>query len=67
MPESLKRLDMDIDDILLKFSNKMLLENVAPEKLSTLTIIPVPKKGDLRLTNNYRDIALTSLVAKLIN
>ena len=62
MPESLQRLY--IDNILHKFSNKMLLENVAPEKLSTQTIIPVPKKGNLRLTNNYREIALTSPVPK---
>ena len=38
---------LDINDILLKFSNKLLLENVAPEKLSNFTILPVPKKGDL--------------------
>jgi hypothetical protein len=65
MPETLKRID--VDEILLKFSNKLLIEGLSPEQLSTITIVPVPKPGDLRLTNNYRGISLTSLVSKLIN
>ena len=65
MPETIKRIDTD--EILLKFSNKLLVDGLAPEQLSTLTIVPVPKPGDLRFTNNYRGISLTSLVSKLIN
>ena len=65
MPETLKR--ADVDQLLLMFSNKLLIEKQAPEHFSTLNIVPVPKKGDLRLTGNYRGIALTSLVIKLIN
>ena len=65
MPEVLKR--VDIDDILLKFSNKMLVENDLPDQLAVMNLIPVPKKGDLGLTCNYRGIALTSLISKLIN
>ena len=65
MPETLKR--ADVDETLLMFSNKLLIEKQAPEHFSTLNIVPVPKKGDLRLTGNYRGIALTSLVIKLIN
>ena len=65
MPETLKR--ADVDQLLLMFSNKLLIEKQAPEHFSTLNIVPVPKKGDLRLTGNYRGIALTSLVVKLIN
>ena len=65
MPEVLKR--VDIDDILLKFSNKLLVENDLPDQLAIMNLIPVPKKGDLSLTGNYRGIALTSLISKLIN
>ena len=62
MPEVLKRID--IDDILLKFSNKLLVENDLPDQLAVMNIIPLPKKG---MTSNYRVIALTSLISKLIN
>ena len=65
MPEVLKRIN--IDDIILDFSNKVLLENKTPEQFSTLNILPIPKSGDLSVTSNYRGIALTSLVAKVIN
>ena len=65
MPEVLKRIN--IDDIILDFSNKVLLDNVSPEQFSTLNILPIPKSGDLSVTSNYRGIALTSLVAKVIN
>ena len=38
-----------------------------PKQWSILYIIPIPKKGDLSLGNNYRGISLTSLVAKTYN
>ena len=65
MPEVLKRID--VDNIMLKFSNKFLIEGEIPEQLSTLNIVPVPKTGDLSKPTNYRGISLTSLVSKLIN
>ena len=65
MPEVLKR--ADIDDILLQFSNMMLMDHDLPDQLAVMNIIPVPKKGDLSQVSNYRGIALTSLVSKLIN
>ena len=65
MPEVLKRIN--IDDIILHFANKMPLEYKTLEQFSTLDMLPIPKSGDLSLTANYRDIALTSLVAKGIN
>ena len=55
MPETLKR--ADVDRLLLMFSNKLLIEKQAPEHFSTLNIVPVPKKSDLRLTGNYSDQA----------
>ena len=30
-------------------------------------ILPFPKKGDLRITKNYQDITLTSIVTKIYN
>ena len=65
MPEVLKRIN--IDDIILSFSNKVPLNNETAEQFSTLNILPTPKSGDLGITSNYRGIALTSLVAKGIN
>ena len=65
MPEVLKRIN--IDDIILSFSNKVLLNNETPEQFSTLNILPIPKSGDLGNASNYGGIALTSLVAKVIN
>ena len=65
MPEVLKH--VDINDILLKFRNKVLIEHDLPNQLAVMNIIPVPKSGDLSQTSNYRGIALTSLVSKLIN
>ena len=64
-PEVLKR--CDLDDIVLKFCNTALTEGMAPEQWKISNIIPVPKKGDLTKTDNYRGIALTSLVAKTLN
>ena len=63
--EVLKR--CNIDDIILYFCNKSLLDKIKPKQLSILNIIPIPKKGDLRLCSNYRGISITSLVAKTYN
>ena len=64
MPEVLKRIN--IDDIILDFSNKVLLEYKTLEQFFTLNILPMSKSGDLSVTSNYYRIALTSLVAKVI-
>ena len=64
-PEVLKR--CDLDDIVLKYCNTALTEGKAPDQWKISNIIPVPKKGDLTKTDNYRGIALTSLVAKTLN
>ena len=37
MPETIKRIDTD--EILLKFSKKLLVDGLVPEQLSTLTIL----------------------------
>ena len=64
-PEVLKR--CDLDDIILQFCNRALEQGVAPDQWGLCNIIPVPKKGDLTSTDNYRGIALTSLVVKTLN
>ena len=40
---------------------------MCPTQCSILNIIPIPKKGDISLGNNYRGIILSSLVAKTYN
>ena len=57
----------DFDEIILGFCNQALNEGVAPEQWRISNIIPVPKKGDLSDTNNYRGISLTSIVTKTLN
>ena len=64
-PEVIKR--CDLDDIILSFCNGALEEGQAPEQWKISNIVPVPKKGDLSQTDNYRGISLTSLTAKTLN
>ena len=64
-PEVLKR--CDLDEIVLDFCNKALVDKIVLEQWRISNIIPVPKKGDLTDTNNYRGISLMSLVAQVLN
>ena len=64
-PEVLKR--CNLDDEILGFCNRALLEGRKPEQWSIMNIIPIPKTGDLSKGNNYRGISLSSLVAKTYN
>ena len=64
-PEVMKR--VDIDDIILKFCNDALCDGLIPDQWKLSNIIPVPKKGDLTKTDNYRGISLTSIVSKTLN
>ena len=63
--EVLKR--CNIDDIILYFCNKALLDKMKPKQCSILNIIPIPKKGNLSLYSNYRGMSITSFVAKHYN
>ena len=65
MPEFLKIIN--IDDILLTFINKLLVEREKQDQFSILNIQPTPKSGTLDVTDNYRGISLISLIDKLIN
>ena len=57
----------DLDEIILGFCNRALNDGFALEQWRISNIIPVPKKGDLTDTNNYRGISLTSIVTKTFN
>ena len=64
LPEVLKY--CDLDEIVLGYANK-LLEGEKPDQWSESDMKPLPKSGDLSITDNYRGIALSSVAAKLVN
>ena len=64
-PEILKR--VDLDDLILRFCNRALVDGSIPDQWRKLNIVPVPKKGNLTKVDNYRGIALTSIVSKTLN
>ena len=48
-----------------KLFNKSVNTGVFPSKFKTAKIIPIFKKGDRELTNNYRPIALLPTLSKI--
>ena len=64
-PEVFKNCDQD--DIVIRICNMALMKNSKPEQWLLSNIIPVPKKGNLSNTDNYRGISLTCIIAKLYN
>ena len=64
-PEVLKYCDLDA--IILDYSNKLLLNGEKPQQWSDINLMPLPKSGDLGYTTNYRGIALSAVVAKMVN
>ena len=63
-PEVLKY--SHLDDIILGYMNKLLVRE-KPDHWSESEIIPLPKSGELTLTDNCKGIALSSIAAKLAN
>ena len=51
---------------LLKFCNKIYV-GIRPPEWGVSGIVPIPKKGDLTITENYRVISLTQTVGKVYN
>ena len=43
----------DIDQIMLEFANKVLVEGDKPQQWSVINIIPLPKSGDPGFTTSY--------------
>ena len=54
-------------DIIHKFCVEVFTMLTPPEQWITNVIVPLPKKGDLSLMNNYRGITLMSVAAKVYN
>ena len=52
---------------MLDFYNGALENGSFPDQWRNLLIVPVPKKGDLTKTRNYRGISLTSVALKTLN
>ena len=64
-PEVLKR--CEINDILIGFANKILINHEKLTQLGESDMIPIPKMGDLSLPSNHRGIPLSSIVTRTIN
>ena len=58
---------MTFYETILRYANRQLIDNQKPQQWSDINLIPIPKSGDLGNTTNYRGIALSSVVAKLVN
>ena len=52
-------------DIMYKFCVEVIKTLTPPDQWITNVIVPLPKKGDLSLMNNYRGITLMSIAAKV--
>ena len=57
----------DIDDIILKFTNNLLLNVEKPAQWFTSQIQLIPKTGDLSEVGNCRGIDLSPIAAKITN
>ena len=65
MPEVLKY--VQINDIMLDIINKSFENCEQPDLWNISNIIPIPKSGNLTITDNYRGISLTSIMARTYN
>lgn len=59
--------NLDFHEEILEFCKDIHLKGMKPNQLSMSNIIPIPKKGDLSMPSNYKGIAITSLVSKILN
>ena len=57
----------ELHEELLEVLNSVYLSDRVPPEWHLSALIPIPKKGDLSLRNNYRGIVLMSIPAKLYN
>ena len=57
----------ELHEELLEVLNSVYLSGRVPPEWHLSALIPIPKKGDLSLRNNYRGIVLMSIPAKLYN
>jgi len=66
IPPEMFKSGCGIDNVMLNLANKLLIGD-KPDQWSETDMKPLPKSGDLGLTDNYRGIALSSVAAKIIN
>ena len=57
----------EINDIIIGFANKILINHEKSMQLGESDMIPIPKKGDLSSPSNHCGISLSSIVTKVIN
>jgi hypothetical protein len=63
--EMLKHADTTVVDFLVVYFNKLFDSGIFPMQWSKSIIVPIHKKGDVNQPDNYRGIALTSIVSKV--
>ena len=62
---SLKNISLYIVDVLCHIFNKSVLDGVFPDMLKSAIVIPLFKKGDRSVINNYRPISILSALTKV--
>lgn len=65
-PKLLRRVKEEIAKPLAHVTNISLTTGIFPQALKEANVIPIHKGGDAMELNNYRPIALTNLIAKII-
>ena len=63
--ELLKNANACVIDYLVIYFNKLFDSGVFPKEWAKSIIIPIHKKGDVNQPDNYRGIALTSVISKI--
>ena len=62
----LKQITTSIIKPLTIVINQVLINGIFPDKLKIAKVVPIFKKGDCALTNNYRPISLLPAISKVI-
>ena len=57
----------DFDDVVVKYANKLLIDQEKTDQWSDIHIIALPKSGDLSKVGNYHGIRILSTISKVIN
>jgi len=64
VPEMLKEASNQIGDFLTDLFNEIFISGVYPDSWTEAIVVPVHKKGDANMTDNYRGISLLNLLGK---
>ena len=63
--EMLKNLNMPVMEFLVQLFNSLFNNGIFPAEWCKSIIVPIHKKGDINIPDNYRGVALTSSISKL--